>query len=145
MANMGISRRELFGAAAVALVTGQSVRVRKIPTQAANTSGIAYGNGSVWMCANAAPFGIFQIDTKSGTVKRHDIPLGGGGRHGAVFAEGKLWLAALRLRGVLRVDPQTWEPEYLIPCSVPRAHRIAWDNGMIWMVTGEQDGVGLIR
>ena len=29
--------------------------------------------------------------------------------------EGKLWIASLRLRGNLRVDPTTWEPEFMIP------------------------------
>jgi hypothetical protein len=37
-----------------------------------NTSGMAYGNGCVWMGANADPYGIFQVDmtpSKSATVR----------------------------------------------------------------------------
>jgi hypothetical protein len=46
----------------------------------------------------------------------------------------------LRLRGNLRVDPKTWEPELLIPFyQAPdrtRYHGIAWDNGAIWQIVG---------
>ena len=39
---------------------------------------------------------------------------------------GKLWIAALRLGGILRVNPKTWVPEVLIRVSSeerPRATR----------------------
>ncbi len=55
------------------------------------------------------------------------------------------WIAALRLRGILRVDAKTWEPELLIPYSVPRAHGVASDKDAIWMVTGTERGAGLIK
>jgi hypothetical protein len=101
---------------------------------------MAYGDGYVWMCANAAPQGVFQTDMNSRTVSHRQIPLGpannGGGCHGALYHEGKLWLASLRLRGILRVDAKSWEPEFLIPYTTPRAHGVAWDNGAIWLVTG---------
>jgi streptogramin lyase len=114
--------------------------LKTIPTESKNTSGIAYGGGSVWMCANAAPNGIHQINLKSGASTPRQIPLGGGGCHGAEYADGKLWIAALRLRGILRVDAKTWEPEYLIPYNVPRAHGLALDNGFVWLVTATADG-----
>jgi hypothetical protein len=96
------------------------------------------------MCANAPPEGVFQVDMNSKVVSHRQIPLGpadnGGGCHGAMWNDGKLWIAALRLRGILRVDPTTWEPEFLIPCYEPpgrnRVHAIAWDNGAIWQITG---------
>ena len=77
-------------------------------------------------------------------VSHRQIPLGpadnGGGCHGAMWQDGKLWIAALRLRGILRVDPVTWQPEFLIPFhqspDKPRYHAIAWDNGAIWQVIG---------
>src|ERR1700748_1025302 len=40
--------------------------LKTTPTESKNTSGIAYGGGSVWMCANAEPNGIHQIDLKTG-------------------------------------------------------------------------------
>jgi len=48
-------------------------------------------------------------------------------------------------RLVLSVDAKTWEPEFLIPYAVPRAHGVAWDKGAIWMVTGDDQGAGLIK
>ena len=114
--------------------------LKTIRTEAKNTSGIAWGDGALWMCANAAPNGIYRTDLDSNTMSHRQIPLGGGGCHGAEYADGKLWIAALRLRGILRVDAKTWEPEFLIPYSVPRAHGLALDNGFAWLVTGREDG-----
>jgi hypothetical protein len=37
----------------------------------------------------------------------------------------------LRLRGILRVDAKTWEPEFLIPYNAPRAHGVASDKNTI--------------
>jgi hypothetical protein len=118
--------------------------LKTVTTPSRNTSGMAYGDGCVWMCANAPPEGVFQVDMNSRLVSHRQIPLGpandGGGCHGALWNEGKLWIAALRLRGILRVDPKTWEPEFLIPFyQAPdrmRYHAIAWDNGAIWQIVG---------
>ena len=96
------------------------------------------------MVANAAPNGVFQVDMDSRLVSHHQIPLGpatdGGGCHGAFWQDGKLWIASLRLRGNVRVDPKTWQPEFLIPFyQAPdrvRYHGIAWDDGTIWQVVG---------
>ncbi len=87
------------------------------------------------MGANSGPVsGIYQTDLNSKTVSYHPVPLGGGGIHGLAYAEDKLWIAALRCHGILRVNPKTFEAEYLIPYTAPRAHgKTAWDNGAIWM------------
>ncbi len=94
---------------------------------------------------NAAPEGIFQRLTQDSKVVSHRrIPLGpandGGGCHGVMWHEGKLWIVANRIRAVLRVDPKTWEPEFIIPIhQAPgrmRFHGVAWDNGAIWQVVG---------
>jgi hypothetical protein len=126
------------------LVDWNGKLLKTVMTESRNTSGMAYGDGYIWMCANEAPEGVFQTDMNSRTVSHRQIPLGppdnGGGCHGALYQDGKLWLAALRLRGMLRVDPKTWEPEFLIPVDLPedrsRLHAIAWDNGAIWIVIG---------
>jgi len=118
--------------------------LKTVTTPSRNTSGMAYGGGYIWMCANAPPEGVFQVDMNSRLVSHRQIPLGpkndGGGCHGAFWHEGKLWIASLRLRGILRVDPTSWEPEFFIPFyDAPgrdRYHGIAWDNGTIWLVTG---------
>lgn len=120
--------------------------LKKVTTPSRNTSGMAYGDGRLWMCANAPPQGVFEVDMNSRLVSHRQIPLGpasdGGGCHGAFWNEGKLWVASLRLRGILRIDPKTWTPEFLIPFyETPgknRYHGIAWDNGTIWQVTGNE-------
>jgi len=123
--------------------------LKTVRTESKNTSGMGYGGGYIWMAANAAPQGVFQTDLSSRTISHRQIPLGprenGGGCHGVEYVDGKLWIAALRLRGILRVDAKTWEPEMLIPYSVPRAHGVAWDGKALWMVTGDERGAGLVK
>jgi len=126
------------------LVDWNGKLVKTVTTHSRNCSGIAYGNNCVWMGANADPFGIFQVDMNSKEVTHRQIPLSidgrGGGCHGVKWHEGKLWIAALRLGGILRVDPATWVPEVLIRVSSeerPRLHDVAFDDqGNIWVVTG---------
>ncbi len=118
--------------------------LKTVTTPSRNTSGMAVGGGYVWMVANAPPEGVFQMDMNSVLVSHRQIPLGpagnGGGCHGALWHDDKLWIASLRLRGNLRVDPKTWQPEFMIPFyQAPdrvRYHGIAWDNGSIWQVVG---------
>jgi len=126
------------------LVDWNGKLLKTVSTQSRNTSGMAVGGGYVWMCANQAPEGIYQVDMNSRQISHRQIPLGpkdnGGGCHGALWQDGKLWIVALRLRGLLRVDPVSWEPEFMIPFyehpDKPRVHAIAWDNGTIWQVVG---------
>jgi streptogramin lyase len=112
--------------------------LRKVKTESINTSGMAFGDGHLWMGANGGPQGIFETDLDGKTVSHRQIPLGfanGGGCHGVAFHKGKLYIAALRLRGILRVDPKSWTPEVLIPCSAARMHGLAVSDDAIWMVT----------
>jgi len=126
------------------LVDWNGKLLKTVKTHSRNTSGMAYGNGFVWMGANADPFGIFQVDLNSNQISHRQIPLSidgkGGGCHGVKWQNGKLWIAALRLGGILRVDPATWVPEALIRVSSeekPRLHDAAFDDeGNIWVVTG---------
>lgn len=127
------------------LVDWNGKLIKTVKTPSRNTSGMAVGGGYVWMVANAPPEGVFQVDMNSKLVSHRQIPLGpandGGGSHGALWQDGKLWISSLRLRGNLRVDPKTWQPEFMIPFyqSFPdrvRYHDITWDNGSIWQVVG---------
>ena len=112
------------------LVDWKGKLLKTVKTEAKNASGIGYGDGYVWMAGNsAAAEGIFQTDMSGKTVSHHQIPLGpadnGGGCHGAAYVNGKIYIAALRLKGILRVDAKTFAPEFMIPYSVNRAHGIA--------------------
>ena len=142
------------------LVDWNGKLLKTVTTPSRNTSGMAVGGGYVWMVANAPPEGVFQVDMNSKLISHRQIPLGpandGGGCHGALWHEGKLWIAALRLRGNIRVDPKTWQPEFMIPFyqSFPdrvRYHGIAWDNGTMWQVVGNDSkryseyNAGLVR
>lgn len=126
--------------------------LRTVATASKNTSGMAVGGGYIWMCANMAPYGVFQTDMNGKLVSHRQIPLGtpenGGGCHGAEYVDGKLWFAALRSKSIMRVDAKTWQPEYLIPYSIFRAHGIAFDRpaNAMWMVTGNEKGAaGVIK
>jgi hypothetical protein len=126
------------------LVDWNGKLIKTVMTPSRNTSGMAYGAGCVWMGANSEPLGIFQVDMNSKLVSHRQIPLSidgsGSGCHGVKYHDGKLWIAALRLGGILRVDPKTWVPEVLIRASSeekPRLHDVCFDNeGNIWVVTG---------
>ena len=126
------------------LVDWNGKLVKTVMTHSRNTSGMAYGGGHVWMGANSEPYGIFQVDQSGKQITHRQIPLSidgrGGGTHGVKWHKGKLWIAALRLGGILRVDPTSWVPEVLIRVSSeerPRLHDVAFDNeDNIWVVNG---------
>jgi hypothetical protein len=127
------------------LVDWNGKLLKTVATQSRNTSGMAYGDGYVWMMANETPEGAFQVDMNSKQISHRQIPLGigsdGGGCHGAQWHDGKLWIVANRLHSLMRVDPKTWTPEVMIPINTPedrsRYHDITFDNdGNIWQVTG---------
>jgi hypothetical protein len=128
------------------LVDWNGKLLKTVTTNSRNTSGMAYGNGYVWMMANQDPEGVFQVDMNSKEVSHRQIPLAlpgqdGGGSHGAQWHGDKLWIVANRPRLLLRVDPKTWVPEMAIPIYVtaekPRWHDMTFDaDGNIWQVTG---------
>ena len=121
-------------------------KLKTVMTNSYNTSGFAFGNNHVWMGANGGPEGIYEVDLSGKEISHRQIPLGGangGGSHGLLYQNGKLWIVANRLKGILKVDPKTWEPEFMIPITTARWHGIAWDDsvpgGAVWMVTGSSD------
>lgn len=118
--------------------------LRKVETEASNTSGIAFGAGSLWMGSNGNAIGreprptdsptgaIVRVDPMTGkTLARHPVP-GGGGVHGLEFADGKLWITSLRIRKLSQVNPETFELTHQIPVTLDRAHGLAWDPPAIW-------------
>jgi hypothetical protein len=129
------------------LVDWNGKLLKTVSTPSSNTSGMAYGNGHIWMGANGGDEGVYEVDQDSKLVSHHQIPLGpadnGGGCHGLMWHDGKLWIVANRIKAILRVDPKTWYPEFIIPITTDRWHGIAWDpthpGGAVWMVTGSSD------
>jgi hypothetical protein len=128
------------------LVDWNGKLLKTVQTNSRNTSGMAYGDGCVWMMANQEPQGCFQHDMNGRQISHRQIPLGlpgqdGGGSHGAQWHQGKLWIVANRPRLLLRVDPKSWQPEVAIPIHAtaekPRWHDMTFDaDGNIWQVTG---------
>jgi hypothetical protein len=121
--------------------------LKTIMTDSRNTSGMTVGGGYLWMGAEfPGNDGIYQYDMDGKLVSRRQVPLGppedGGGIHGALWHDGKLWMLANRLHAILRVDPVSWTPEFQIPLSnlAERYHGIAWADdvpgGGVWAVTG---------
>ena len=127
------------------LVDWNGKLLKTVMTKSRNTSGMAYGDGCVWMAANTEPEGFFETDMNSNLVRHLQIPMGtgdnGGGSHGAQWHNGKLWIVANRLRALMRVDPKTWTPDFMIPIyttpELLRWHDITFDNdGFLWQING---------
>jgi len=127
-------------------------------TNCKDTSGMCFGNGYVWSGANGAseiehptpPIdGVFQTDMNGKQISHRQIPFGpkddGGATHGMSWQHdaGKIWIDSNRTQTIMRIDPTTWQVEYMIPTThLPgiseRLHGIAYDNGFIWQVNGRQ-------
>ena len=123
--------------------------LKAVQTECHNCSGLAVGGGYLWMSANGAEQfdrpvktdrtnqEILQCDMDGKVPKRHDIPLGGGGVTGIEYVDGKLWIAAGRLKALMQVDAETFQPIVAHPFQMARPHGLAWDNGAMWVVDGD--------
>jgi hypothetical protein len=132
--------------------------LRTVVTNSQNTSGMTYGDGCIWSGANGVSVrnhpeppvnGIFQTDLDSHEMSHRQIPFGppdnGGACHGVAWQDGKLWISSNRLESLLRIDPKTWQVEYMFPHTwqpdlKDRIHGIEYDDatGYLWQVTGTQ-------
>ena len=77
---------------------------------------LAVGGGHLWLSANGAPQfdrpikidntsqEILQCEMDGRVIKRHTVPLGGGGATGIEYVDGTLWMVASRLRALLQVN-----------------------------------------
>lgn len=126
------------------LVDWRGKPIRTVETESSNTSGIAFGDGSLWMAANGKAIGrparpadattgeVLQVDPENGKTRaRHPIP-GGGGVHGLEFCSEGLWITSLQIQKLTLVDPRTFRIIHQIPVHLGRAHGLAWDGGAIW-------------
>ncbi len=130
------------------LVDWKGKVLRKVQTEASNTSGIAYGGGFLWMSANGHAMNrpacandavgeqgiIVKADPKTGkTVARYSIP-SGGGVHGLEYADNSLWAAFIKDEKLVQLDPKDFSHQHEIPFHLPRPHGIAYDHGALWAV-----------
>ena len=127
-------------------------------TNSKDTSGMCYGNGYVWSGANGASVinhptppinGIFQTDMNGKQISHRQIPFGpadnGGPCHGLAWENGKLWISSNRLESLVRVDPKSWQVDWMFPHTMrpelkDRIHGIEFDSktNSLWQVTGTQ-------
>ncbi|MBI1872605.1 MAG: hypothetical protein HYS05_01790 [Acidobacteria bacterium] len=121
--------------------------LHEVQTESHNTSGVAVGAGYLWLGANGGvsgrrpprptdqPFGeVIQADLKTGkTVKIHQL-VWGGGVHGITFVPEtqSLWVTALSIQALAKVDPKDFGIQRMIPARGDRAHGLDWHNGAIW-------------
>src|ERR1700730_17430265 len=96
---------------------------------------MAYGSRCASMGKKGYPSGIIPFNSYIKKIRDRQIPLiidvNGGVCHGVRWHNGKRWIAALRLGGILCVDPTTWVPEVLIRVSSegkPRLHHLGVGN-----------------
>jgi hypothetical protein len=130
--------------------------LHSVVTECVDCSGMAVGNGFVWSGANGASVhnppdppveGVFQTDMTGKTISHRQIPFGpknnGGSCHGLAWEDadgGRLWIQSNRLEALVRMNPVTWECDYMFPAArVDRLHGIEVDGGFIWQVYGTQD------
>lgn len=113
-------------------------------TQSSNTSGVAAGNGLVFMAANGPaklrpqrPHDITQggrivkLDAKTGKHIRNFQTPSGGGLHGLLWAKDFLWITQFKPNKILKADADI-NVFHDFDTPLPRAHGMGWDGEFIW-------------
>ena len=131
VALLGVSEADEYG----------MLRLRsEVSTESSNTSGLAWGDGSLWLAANGsaekwrAPRNtdadsgeILRVDPKTGeTQGRWPLP-GGGGTHGLeydAFEPGTLWLTTLKSQTLTQVRISDWSIQRVFSLPYGRAHGV---------------------
>jgi hypothetical protein len=112
------------------------------------TSALAVSDTSLYVISNnetdyPPPYtGVHNLDIKTGRTRWvKQIPLGGGGTHGAQWHDGKLWIIASRLNCILRIDADSWICDHAIRIhndtpDTMRTHDMTFDDqGFLWLAT----------
>ena len=122
----------------------------EVSTESSNTSGLAWGDGSLWLAANGsaekwrtprdtdADSGeILRVDPKTGiTTGRWPLP-GGGGTHGLEYdpyETGTLWLTTLKDQTLTQVRISDWTIQRVLPLPYVRAHGVVRVENGVWIV-----------
>lgn len=131
---------------------GVTQYLRDISTESSNTSGLTYGDGSLWLAANGpgslwrpsrptdAAKGkgdILRVDPVTGATQgRWPVP-DGGGVHGIEYdpiEPGRLWVTTLHSQTLSKVRIADWQVELVVPLPYPRAHGVIRVDDGIWVV-----------
>jgi hypothetical protein len=131
---------------------GATKLIRDIPSDSSNTSGLAYGDGALWLAANGAATQwrparpndakpgqaeILKVDPQTGeTLQRYPIP-GGGGTHGVEYDpydEGHLWVEALKIQTLHKMRISDWSIRHSIRLPYGRAHGVVRVEDGVWVV-----------
>lgn len=131
---------------------GVTQYLAEFSTESSNTSGLTWGDGSLWLAANGdgslwrplrstdAPKGkgdILRVDPTTGaTLNRWPVP-DGGGVHGIEYdplEPGILWVTTLHSQTLSKVQVGWWKVECTIPLPLPRAHGVIRVPDGIWVV-----------
>ena len=122
--------------------------IRDIPSESSNTSGMTYGDGSLWLAANgsgerwrpvrdtdAETGEVFQVDPATGaTLGRYPIP-NGGGTHGIEYDhydEGHLWVQTLKDQVTHKVRISDWSIQKTLPLPHGRGHGMVRVEDGLW-------------
>jgi sugar lactone lactonase YvrE len=123
---------------------------REIDSQCSNTSGMAFGDGSIWLAANGAATiwrperpedaqtgEILRVDPTDGsTLGRWPVP-GGGGVHGIEydhFEKGFVWVTTLSQQTLSKMRIDDWSVQHVIPLPYERAHGVVRVEDGVWVV-----------
>ncbi len=134
---------------------GVTQMLAEVPTESSNTSGLAWGEGALWLAANGAgarwrterPVDaqsgeILKVNPKTGeTLNRYPLP-GGGGTHGLEYdryEEGTLWLTTLKSQTLTQVRISDWSILRTVALPYRRAHGVVRVADGVWVVhTGDR-------
>ena len=124
--------------------------IRDIPSESSNTSGMAYGDGALWLAANgpgdrwrsvretdAKPGAgeIFKVDPETGeTLARYPIP-DGGGTHGVEYDsydEGHLWVQTLKNQVTHQMRISDWSIQKTLRLPHGRGHGMVRVEDGLW-------------
>jgi len=125
---------------------------REINTESSNTSGLSWGDDSLWLAANgpgtlwrpARPTDatkgrgdILRVDPATGATQgRWHVP-DGGGVHGIEvdpLEPGYLWVTTLHSQTLSKVWIADWRVDHVLPLPLPRAHGVVRVPDGIWVV-----------
>ena len=135
---------------------GHRRMLKDIPSESSNTSGMAYGDGSLWLAANGpskrwrlpreadAPDGeVLRVDPDTGVTQgRWPIPTGGG-THGIEYDNiepGTVWVTTLKEQTITQMKIEDWSVIRSLNLPLKRAHGVVrLDENSIWVVhTGDR-------